>query len=710
MGRVSRYVTAGALVASLVVGVPAEAGAESPVFSAARAAAPVVLTGASLPEWSRLAAVGVTDPAPGPLTSNRRSAHDGILQVPPDSRTGVKPDDIAAYRWSGAAWVEVPVQIDQRFPYFLVNGRSSFGVYSGTDQELTYAWGADAHSVGEESWKKVSGVCRAEYPSVAETATNPLVTPGLGETKAGWAGPMADPVPTLDDDDEVVLDADQAGPLAPEGTPAPPGQAGGQVVTVVDPLSGATGAFYLFLRDGGSSFTAATSAVKMKRDANADQWIDKTFFSDDDPQKLGTSNGGYGPNLPGTVCSDPANPGTARPSTDRFPRDGQVVSTPTYQETATGRWMVRGFQVTAPGAEGDYGLDLIDRWKGRAFQQSPDATVSVVGFEDEQVNWEANSGLLGWRQGPVRAIRETWGADSGTNVTKTEIFTKHADIFRYRLRVHPIPADGLYTSWDYNLGVAERYYDVATGQEDLDIPGADSEAGVRIDGVNDEAVGNVDEVPVSGAPYFIDAPDPTLTTPLAVLRPEEVAGKDDNGGLVYVFQVNDARAFGNPAVVPYYRDDACLDDGTGDEPVQRPYPGEPSDDQRVKDGYAAANEKPYEDLVCDPAKGETPFQGAIGQHGIHFFATGDTDNAFSPLTTTEIDGSSWRFAVPMAQPTNVTVPYGQNVQAPFVIAALPFGGEATPAPVVPELPWLPLAPLVGIAIAACALRRRARTG
>jgi hypothetical protein len=682
----------------------ASAAEPAPVFSPSRSAAPVVLTGANLPEWSRLAAVGVDDPVPGPGLGEKRSAHDGVLQVPADARQGVETDAIVAYRWGGDAWAEVPVQVDQRFPYFLVNGRSDFGIYSGADQELTYAWGSDGHSVGEEAWKKIAGTCSARYPTEAELAGNPLVTPGLGEAAGDWTHAMADPVPTLDDDDEIVLDGDQAGPIAPAGTPAPDGlEDGGQVVTVTDPTSGAMGAFYLFLRPGGSTFTHATSAVQLTRDADADQWVDRSFWADTDPQKIGTSNTGYGPNLPGTVCGDVNDPGTARASTDRFPRDGQVVSTPTYRETATGRWMVRGYQVTAPGTTGQYGPDLIDRWKGRAFQQSPDSTISVVGFEDEQVNWEANSAILGWKQGPVRAIREIWGADSGTNVTKTETYTKHADIWRYRVRVHPIPSDGLYTSWDYNYGAVDTYYEVGSdAQATFDDTRVDG--GVPIDGQNDEKAGNVDSLPGVG-PAFFDAPDPTVTTPLAVLRPEEVAGK--NGGMVYVTQTNDVRGFGNPAVVPYYRDDACLDDGTGDGPVQRPYPGEASTDERVKAGYSAANGgTPYEDLVCDAATGKMPFQGAIGQHGIHYFVTGDTDNAFSPVTTTEIDASQWRFAVPMSAPTNVTIPYGQNVQAPFVLVALPFTESSVPAPIVPEMPWLPVAPVIGLGLAAFVLRRR----
>ena len=60
-----------------------------------------------------------------------------------------------------------------------------------------------------------------------------------------------------------------------------------------------------------------------------------------------------------------------------------TVTSPTYAWRASGRWMVRGLQVAKPGQPGVYGPDLLDRWKGRAFQQSPDSTISLVGFEDE---------------------------------------------------------------------------------------------------------------------------------------------------------------------------------------------------------------------------------------------------------------------------------------------------------------------------------------
>jgi hypothetical protein len=655
------------------------------VFTGARAAAPVVVTGAQLPAWSRSSAQGLAKPYPAGATTTGdgvRHAHNGTLVVPPDARTGVAPDTIAAFRWNGVKFQEVPVQVDQRFPYFLANGRSSFSVYSGTDEELTYAWAPDAHSTGEEAWKKVFGDCSARYATAAENAAlpsyaNPAPTGSLDT--AGYTGAMQDPVPTFDDDDEIALMARDAGPEAPAGARLPVGASNGQVVRINDPLNPSiTGYVYLFQRATGSSFTAATSPyVTMARNADADEWIDRNTFATDDPEKVGTSNTGYGPNLPGTVCrTSPANDGgittpdgTARPSTDRVPRDGIVVTTPTYQLTASGRWMVRDLAVTDTTTN-TYGPDLISRWKGRAFQQSPDSSVSVVGFEDEQVNWEANSALLGWRAGPVRAIREVWGADSGTNVTKTELYYRDADVYAYHVRVHPIPPDGLYTSWNYNPGAVSTYYDLVKPD------------GVAIDGVNDDTA-QVDELPVSGQPAFFDTCDPTFDVCSAIEKPEEVAGP--NGGLVYQFELTSpTELVGNFAAVPYYRDDACLDDGTGDAPMPRPWPGEAHTDSRVKQGYVdywKAHGAPatltYADLKCDPtadpattpAWQRMPFAGAFGQHGLHFFATQDSDNAFGPKPVDELAGQQWRFSVPMTAPTNVIAPYSQNVTAKLVAVA-----------------------------------------
>jgi len=697
----------------------------------------VILTGAQLASWSRPAAEGVARPYPSGALDTTRTAHNGTIVVPPHPGPTVGVDDIAAYSWTGTAWKEVPVQVDERFPHFLANGRSSFGIYSGTDKELTYAWNPSAHTEGEEAWKKMFGSCTARYGTAAEvaaaaTGAAPFVTFGPQETAADYTAAMADPAVGLDDDDEIALQARDAGPMAPSGTPAPVGTAaalppqgsvaGGQTVAVVDPTNpAATKYLYLFLQPGGSTFTHENSEIKHVRDANADELIDQYSFTDDSVEKLGSSNSGYGANLPGSVCrtatkagansTDPRRfaDGVARPSVDRFPRDGMTISTPTYSLYASGRWMVRGYQVAKPGQPGTYGPDLIDRWKGRAFQQSPDSTISLVGFEDEQVNWEGNASLLGWRAGPVRVIREIWGADSGTNVTKTETYYRDADVYRYRVRVHPIPSDGLYTSWDYNDDVAALYYNPARPN------------GVPIDGRNDDT-GNVDSIPVSGA-AFLDICDPTFDVCSAVGRTEQVAGKGDTGSAVYTFEILGPTSALNFSAVPYYRDDACLDDGTGDGPIQRPWPGESSADSRVRNAYIAAAKTrgapanlTWEQLTAECRKiegqaawGKNPFQGAFASHGIHFFVTGDTDNATLGVPTTEIDGQQWRYAVPMSAPRNATLEYGPNVTAPLKANAAPYGQNPGAEPVVPEVPWGPLLPLTTLALGSAYVLQRRRT-
>ena len=702
--RVGGFATSAALIAPLLLGLGPAAAEPGPVFTGMRGHAPVVLTGAQLPQWSRAAAVGVAKPqGVGPL-EDARSAHNGTVTVPPDARTGTPVDEIAAYRWSDTGWTEVPVQVDERFPHFLVNSHSEFHVYSGTDQELTYSWAPTAHTTGEEAWKKIFGDCYARYADprtldadiaaasrVHPDGEHPAYSPADGEQPIDYTRAKTDPAAGLDDDDEIALQASDAGVVAPTGRAQPYGTTAGsgQTVAIGDPTTGTTGYVYLFRKPGGSSFTAADGYVQMTRDANADEWIARESFIASDPEILGSSNTGYGANLPGTICTAV---GSSTPTfvKDRFPRDGMTVTTDRYRLRASGRWMIRGHQVRR--ADGSLGPDLIDRWKGRAFQQSPDSSVSVVGFEDEQVNWEANASLLGWRQGPVRAIREIWGADSGTNVTKTETYYRSADVYRYRVRVHPIPADGLYTSWDYNQDAAGTYFNTLKPQ------------GVPIDGINDDA-GQIDELPQSGQPAFVDVPDPTFDLVSAVNRPEQVAGKGANGSLVYVFEFKGPTSAANADAVPYYRDDACLDDGTGDNPVPRPWPGEASTDSRVKAAYVnywkargAPASLTWEQLKAwcaeykrDPSLPEwqkTPFQGAFGAHGIHFFITQDSDNGFTGVPLNEIDGQQWRYPVQTSNENENVIDqdgdnWALNVLVPLAPVVVPYRTstvEASPAP------------------------------
>ncbi len=789
--RVARVLLAAGGGATLFAA-PAAARAAAPSHASAfgsgpvvmaRASEPVVINGRDIPSWSRLAATGVAAAFPSGVTNadggdNVRSAHNGTLTVPPDPRTGVNPDQIAAYRFDGSSWAEVPVQVDQMYLYHLANGHSSFSVYSGTDQELTYAWNPTAHAVGEEAWKKVfggiSGItnpaytdpnpCTARYQlpgaagqieltrAIANGVVSPPKSPGIPADDYTQA--MQDPVntaagtPQLNDDDQIAMMAGDAGVQAPGGTLQPTGTVAnnGQEVTILDPTSSADGSaqlsyIYLFLQPGGSHFNSSNGYVQMTRGANADQWIDRYSFSPASTEKLGVSNTSYGANLSGQVCvtaaDNDANPkittanGQPRASIDRQPSDAVTLTTPTYAVDASGRWMVRKLRVVNPGTT-TYGPNLISRWKGRAFQSSPDSSVSVVGFEDEQVNWELNSALLGWRVGPVRAIREVWDADSGTNVTKVEIYYRDSYTFQYHVRVHPIPTDGLYTSWDFNYGQVSTYYNQLHA------------AGVPIDGTNSHSVGEVDSLPVTNQPAFVNSCDPTFDLCSALNNPEEIAGT--HGSLVYVAAPLSSQnnylpdqallpqfsTLVNPEVVPYYRDDACFDDGTGDGPVPRPYPGDPSTDAKVQNGYVAywkAHGAPssihYSDLKCQPPAAASPgyqqpsgityqtlpFQGAIGEMGLHFFFTADSDNAFGPVPIDEIDAEQQVYPVPSSGPANLISAtasaaghdYGLNVVAPLQTVVRPFGALAAAAP---EAPISALLPVIAGLVAVPVLRRR----
>jgi hypothetical protein len=640
---------------------------------------PVVLTGAQLPMWSVPAAQGAPYPYPsgalltgelfdqlGLLPGQVQDAHNGVILYPPPGAPpelmGPAPERLAAFAWDGSAFIEIPVQVDQKFPFFLANANSDFSTYSGTDEELSYEWDLERWDNNDPN------ACFASY------------LPG-----------KRDPVSGLDHDDEIVFMAADAGPAAPAAA-RPPGLDPAQPVQEValfDPLQPGTPRYvYLGLKPAGarSAFAGTQHYVRYERDPNADQWIDRGFFTEDDPEKLGTSNTGYGPNRSGKVCPD-GSEASKRDSTDRFPRDGVTVRTDTYRWYASGRWMIREIRIADPDAPGEFGPDLLDRWKGRAFQQSPDSTISVVGFEDEQVNWEGNSTLLGERAGPVRAIREVWGADSGTNVTKTETFYRDAVAYRYRVRVHPIPPDGLYTSWDYNRSAM-----VPEAGEDL--PGgryytALRPHGVPVDGINDD-LGQLDNLfPVNGqcltpegprppditgrCPAFFDVADPTFNAPLAFDNWEQVSAKGRGGSLVYVFELKGATSLANPLVVPYYRDDACLDDGTGDDPVPRPFPGESYswNGGKVPAAY---------DVMAGRSLDHTgrvfadciERQGAHASHGIHYFFTHDTDNSFVlGKPNNEVDAEQWQFMVPTRAPENLGAAYANVVRARLQAVIVP---------------------------------------
>jgi hypothetical protein len=665
MGTSVRRRAVSPLLASLVVvgllapTAPAGAAADRPVaLPQGLETAPVVLTGRDLAGWAVPGTVAATpggvgaaqclggrNGVPEPLASESQCTHNtfedpvattgGLVDGPPiEAFTG--------WRWDGEDWAQIPFQVDEVDQRFLSNDNSGFAFYSETDGHVTYVFDREGFRfMGQDP----DDACLA-----APTEPGVTMTP--------------DAVPGLDTDDELVFMARDAGARAPSQAGLPDGITDAREVSVVDPDTGTTvGYAYVMRGDVAPAFDATSGYVRYERDADADVYE----FSQSSYRDYGAA--------PHGAYRDPAT-GECVGADDsslwrqRRPRDGATITTPRYRYRYDGRWLMTDWRVSADD-DWTYGPDLVDQWKARAFQQRPGGETPCCGYEEEENNWGGSSILLGERVGPVRAIRETWGADSGTNVIRRELFYRDEVRQRNFLRVHPItPLDGIYTQWDYNAGAVSTYYNPQVPE------------GVAIDGRNDDALGNsrmyvgqdgvlvqdeglrelgVDSGEVRvGEPREptggcapdgaclnndVDTADPRFSGVNQLLQWEQIAGP--NGTLISRFhseQPTPGAAAHTVAALPYYRDDACFDDGTGSNP------GPHLNRRDVDEGPFAMYTRPGPDgePVTLPRECWTPdspeadlgtdryFQGSIGTHGLHLLFIVDSDNAHTTLPVTEI--------------------------------------------------------------------------
>ncbi len=689
-------------------------------FTQARGVDPVVLTGLQFPTWSGGPELTFrepqsptnydTDDTQGRLPEALRSDCYAPGQNPYDpddpgdhncsqqprvsiygtpGRTGAPVERILGYRWHENTFEQIPLQVDERFTRYLSNNVSGFAFYSGVDQHLTYAFDREGYRFTDND---PSDPCRP-IPRTDPTYEGQRIT----------AEP--DPLPGLDDNDEIAFMVRSTAGRAPSGAPLPAGIASASEVAVVDPSDPGVVryAYVMLAEDGGpaAAFTAANGFVRYAPDANARS----TFvFSE-------SSYEGYGAAPKGPYCLADGTP-TGKIG-QRRPLDTAWIRTPRYAFRYDGRWLMTELHVSASNA-GDwtYGPDLIDRWKARAFQQDPSSETPCCGYEEEDTNWGGSGILMGERSGPVRTIRETWGADSSTNNVRRETFYRDTILFSDALRVHPIPPlDGIYTQWDYNAGHVETYYNPTVSE------------GVAIDGQNDEVFGNLDDP--CNADYdegdegltqvyrdayeraglcerveyhqSVDVTDPTLNQPGDELQWEQVSGP--HGSLVTRWRLRDVTPGGAAHAlvsVPYYRDDSCFDDGTGTDPGPRRrerssrelktyrLPGSSADLPRscwhpsqglpnvgfVAGAQPSDPDDPKSTLLGDEFGDERYFQGDIGAHGLHLLFVAESDNAALTVPTTEIV-SEQRMVVLPGRQANVGERYGLSTEFPLIAFVLP---------------------------------------
>jgi hypothetical protein len=592
-----------------------------------RSTEPIVMTGAGFGTWAapanQTAKLPLTDLIDCHTTSTDSCSHNHYTTPEVDTGdkagTGTPVDRLLGYRWDAAAgkFTQIPFQVDEVFTRYLENSASGFGIYSGDDQHSTYAY-------DREGWRYTAS--DPSNPCVAQPADGVKTTP--------------DPVQGLDTNDELAFMASDAGPEAPQGTTLPPNIEGAQKVTINDPNDPSAAPTYVYVMKAAANgpkpaFDASNGYVSYKRDPVSDTY-----------EKSQSSYSSYGNAAKGEYCDANGNVVLKADGTPdiqrRRPRDYATIETPRYRFRYDGRWLMSAINISPDGGQ-SFGPDLVDRWKARAFQQDPSSSTPCCGFEEEDTHWGGSSTLLGEKTGPVRAIRETWGADSGTNVARRETFYRDSVVMKSTLRVHPIPPlDGIYAQWDFNAGRMTSFANRAHPE------------GVPVDGHNDEAFGNLDDpcnenynandtsqldqgyrsfygsamlCQLSQYHQSIDVFDPTFSQANTALDWGVTSGP--YGTIVdhYTTKPEDLTPGGavqSAVAVPYYRDDSCFDDGTGTDPGNRVNPGSDQEPRAAADGTPRKCWDPKDGL---PNSSDHYFQGDIGTHGVHLLFIAESDNA-----------------------------------------------------------------------------------
>ena len=533
------------------------------------------------------------------LPSENNTAGDaanGVL----NTNIGADVNRMVGFRWDSATqqFVQFPLQVDEKFTRFLSNNASGFAVYSGVDQETNYAFDREGFRYSADLNNTPNTIDANSCVAQPAKGSPPLNAKGYSA--------QADPIRGLDDNDEVAFMWRDAGAEpAPSGTSLPGGVTGSYQVAVADPSNPSVVHYaYVALASSNQDPGDASQTIQQWNDAHA--YVHYTRDATADIfQYSQSSYGDYGAAPKGPYCT--INPdGTWSVSTahgqfaQRRPGDGAWVTSGRYAFRYDGRWLMTQLRICPDdscslqnGVPAGYGPNIIDEWKARAFQQRPSGTTPCCGYEEEVNNWGGSSILFGERWGPVRVIRAAWGSDSSTNNIKTETFYPDTITFGDNLRVHVIPPfDGIYVMWDYRAGKVATYYNpwqpkgaAIDGQNDevfgnqkwtVTQDGAEVQDGDPIPGVGpqDVKVGNPDpqncHIPVPGEDKGIcndiDFMDPTFDGPVGSLNWEEIAGP--NGGIVTRWAIK--KHTGGDAysliATPYYRDDACFDDGTGSDP------------------------------------------------------------------------------------------------------------------------------------------------
>jgi len=305
-----------------------------------------------------------------------------------------------AFRWDSddAQWVQIPLQIDERIVIDL-------GVMPANNNS--------------------DGVAGTVYGSGNDSGVTELVYADPDT----WVG--ADSDATIDDDDEIVVLARDAGPQAPGGTPDPVGTVGGvgKEVAIVDPDGGTAGYIYFFYGAAGADPSAGIDHVTYNFSLDAGNYKDDYKRAD-------------GPNP-----------------------ESSTVTTDNYSMGFSDRWTTDELR-----SNWGTGVDILDGHKSR-FSFSTCARSNAT-FANAHGAFIANI------DGPIRAIRSYIGANSGPLTQRTEYFYEDRYEQVTDLRVHAI--GGVMSFWDWNAAATGMTYNNSVLAAPVTIDGSPDTVGTGV--------------------------------------------------------------------------------------------------------------------------------------------------------------------------------------------------------------------------------------
>ncbi|PWU20204.1 MAG: hypothetical protein C5B48_12800, partial [Candidatus Rokuibacteriota bacterium] len=285
-----------------------------------------------------------------------------------------------------------------------------------------------------------------------------------------FVGPDSDP--SLDSNDEVALMAsDAGGPRSTSYAPDGVDPSSAVEVKITDPIDGGIGYAYLFKSTSGLDPAAGKDYVHYQ------------FNLTNGPYKTGA----YNPTGSGAGAGMNSGP---RPETS-------FVQTDNYRRGFTDRWYDNELRIFRGGATG---VDILDRHD----DQFDAADASCV--RDQQTFSVGEGAFIVNKDGPVRAIRDFVGANSGPDVQREHIFYNDLEVINTFLRVHPIP--GVVDFFDYSAAGRGLVYKNGVMTPNGIVSGTPA-GGATIDGQPDAVTG----VGTSLLPGFesVDGPQGALT-------------------------------------------------------------------------------------------------------------------------------------------------------------------------------------------------------